>query len=265
MPSNIQHEPIEDIKLGINTVSKGYIGHEQIYPNSRALASAAYTDTSAVSSDGGTRYLRVTGEEGSQYTLSGAVSGTFSLGPTYTNHSVGIGYQGCGTSSRTVGSVTLTPVSPTVISGGASSISRSLTQYGGGAIRNWNSNFSWSINNTNKVTSVQNGVTKWATGSTWTITITGTLPSLSPQYAIIIGGMAGWAYCSVTRTSPSSSLWQPAFQGTAFSATWNIEVTTTYPNQFRASFSPSVPFSVSGCDRIDNATSTTSSGGVLYP
>ena len=264
MPSNIQHEPIEDIKLGINTVSKGYIGHEQIYPNSRALASAAYTDTSAVNSDGGTRYLRVTGEEGSQYTLSGAVSGTFSLGPTYTNHSVGIGYQGCGTSSRTVGGVTLTPVSPTVISGGASSISRSLTQQGGGTIRNWNSSFNWSINNTNKVTSVQNGVTKWATGSTWTITITSTLPNLSPQYILIIGGMAGWAYCSVTQTS-GGSLWQPAISGTALSATWNIEVTTTYPHQFQASFSPSVSFSVSGCDRIDNATSTTSSGGVLYP
>lgn len=264
MPSNIQHEPIEDIKLGINTVSKAYIGHEQIYPNQRALANAVYTDTSTVDSSGGTRYFRVTGEEGSQYTLSGAASGTFSLGPTYTNHAVSIGGQGCGASSRTVGSITLTPISPTVISGGASSISRSLTQGAGDAIRNWTSNFNWSITNTNKVTSVQNGVTKWATGSTWDITITATLPNFSPNTYAISTYFTFGAYTTVTGDS-ISILWQPILDGNTYSASYSAEVTTTFPNQFRANFSPSLLISTSGCDRINNATSTTSSGGVLYP
>ena len=79
MPSNIQHENISDLKLGIDTVAGAYIGHNIVYPNQREIISAAYTDTSLLAASGGTRYLRVTGEIGATYDLTGDGAGSYIL------------------------------------------------------------------------------------------------------------------------------------------------------------------------------------------
>lgn len=267
MPSNIQHAPIEDIKLGINTVSKAYIGHEQAYPNQRELTDAVYTSTSTVANSGGTRYLRVTGEEGSQYTLSGAVSGTFSLGPTYTDHSVSIGAQSCGASSRTVGSVTLTPIAPTIITGGLTSISRSLTQAAGEALINWAASLTWTIVNTNKVTVVDNGVTKWASGSSFTIRVqSNSVPTASP-YAT--GWDRAWywgasmVYVASNFASGNVYAWSTNGPTSIDSGTISGTFTSAIP---QASFTPTAYIGALGtCTTVNNVGYASLTGPVQYP
>ena len=49
MPTNLGHEAISALKVGHENVTAGYIGNQQIFPNSVTIQSAAYTDTSALS------------------------------------------------------------------------------------------------------------------------------------------------------------------------------------------------------------------------
>lgn len=266
MPSNIQNAPIEDIKLGINTVSKAYIGNEQVYPNQRVLTDAVYTNTSTVDYGGGTRYLRVTGEEGSQYTLTGGASGTFSLGSTYTDHAVSIGGQACGASSRTVGSITLTPVAPTIISGGASSISRSLTQEAGEALINWAASLTWTIVNTNKVTVVDNGVTKWASGSSFTFRVqSNSVPTASPYNT---GWDRSWYWGAqmfyvISSTSGNVYAWSTYGATSIDSGTLTGTFTSAIP---QASFTPTAYIGRLGtCTTVNNVTYATFTGPVQYP
>lgn len=267
MPSNIQNVPIEDIKLGINTVSKAYIGNEQVYPNQRVLTNAVYTDTSTVAYGGGTRYLRVTGEEGSQYTLTGGASGTFSLGPTYTDHAVSIGGQGCGASSRTVGSTTLTPVAPTIISSGASSISRSLTQAAGEPIVNWAASLTWTIVNTNRVTVVDNGVTKWASGSSFTIRVqSNSVPTASPPST---GWGSSW-YWGASMVYVASNFGNGTVYAWSTYGATSIDsgtVTGTFTSAIpQASFTPTAYIGGTGsCTTVNNVGYATFTGPVQYP
>ena len=46
MPSNIENANISALKLGTATVTKGYIGHQEVYPNTREIQSAVFTNTS---------------------------------------------------------------------------------------------------------------------------------------------------------------------------------------------------------------------------
>jgi len=267
MPCNIEHAPISDIKLGIDTVSKAYIGHEQAYPNQRVLTDAVYTSTGTVANSGGTRYLRVTGEEGSQYTLSGAATGNFSLGSTYTDHAISIGAQSCGASSRTVGSVTLTPVAPTIINGGLTSISRSLTQAAGEAIINWAASLTWTIVNTNKVTVVDNGVTKWASGSSFTFRVqSNSVPTASP-YATGWDRswywQAGMFYVISTTSSQNIYAWSTYGPTSIDSGTLTGTFTSAIP---QASFTPTASIGALGsCTTVNNVGYATFTGPVQYP
>lgn len=267
MPCNIQHAPIENIKLGINTVSKAYVGNEQVYPNQRVLTDAVYTDTSTVATGGATRYLRVTGEEGSQYALSGATTGNFSLGPTYTDHAISIGGQSCGASSRTIGNVTLTPIAPTIINGGLTSISRSLTQAAGEAIINWAASLTWTIVNTNRVTVVDNGVTKWASGSSFTIRVqSNSVPTASPPNT---GWDRAWywgasmVYVAANFGSGNVYAWSTNGPTSIDSGTITGTFTSAIP---QASFTPTAYIGALGtCTTVNNVNYATFTGPVQYP
>ena len=117
MPINFENAAISDAKLGIEDISKAYLGHQQIYPNGSIISALAFTESSVAYNVGATNFV-VTGTEDAQYTLSGSTgatppSGTQTIPSGGSNtHSVSISTQGTGTSSR-YPRVDVTPVSST--------------------------------------------------------------------------------------------------------------------------------------------------------
>jgi len=201
MPSNIQHENISDAKLGIETISKGYIGHNEVYPNTREIQSAAYTSTSTLGSVGGTRTFRVTGETGATYNLTGYGSGSYTLNSSPYDHSISIGSNAsCGGSSRTI-STTLSPTGSTVLQGGGSSFSSSFTQNHTGSV-NWTPSLSvsGSLTHTNPGSTIVtiSGVNYFTPGANFTATFTVSGYQQSPNLnnyvrftQIQVGGLGG--------------------------------------------------------------------------
>ena len=173
MPSNIEHANISALKLGTATVTKGYIGHEEVYPNTKEVTGAVFTDTSTLANSGGTRTYRVTGDIGSQYTLAGsngaASPGSQTLSTSPTDYSVAIsGNTSCGASSRTP-TITITPTGSTTLASGVSSTS-SFTQSAGPPLINYTPTHTVVITTNQYPTTTVNGVLHYATGTVWTIT-----------------------------------------------------------------------------------------------
>ena len=208
MPSNIENANISAIKLGAVDMTKGYIGHEEVYPNTREITSAAFTDTSTLGSSGGTRLYRVSGAVGSQYSLTGSNGasspGSQTLSSSPTDYSISIGANSaCGTSSRTP-TITILPTGSTALGGGVSSTS-SFTQSGVAAGTAYSMSMSASIQDLSKVTTTVGGVVYYAPGSTWSITVSWTIPSA------INWGTTYWQYLSVTPQFTSYAGSSPGF------------------------------------------------------
>jgi len=173
MPSNIENANISALKLGTATVTKGYIGHEEVYPNTKEVTGAVFTDTSTLANSGGTRTYRVTGDAGSQYTLAGsngaASPGAQTLSTSPTDYSVSVsGNTGCGASSRTP-TMTITPTGSTALASGVSNTS-SFTQSAGPSLIQYSATHSISITTNQYPTVSVNGVLHYAAGTVWTIT-----------------------------------------------------------------------------------------------
>ena len=105
MPTNVGSEALSALKVGESTVSKAYVGHTQIFPNSTEItalqlvsAHSANFNTSSTGafpnstssapgvSGGYIPRINVTGEIGSQFSVVGSGGGTFANGA----HSSGI-------------------------------------------------------------------------------------------------------------------------------------------------------------------------------
>ena len=173
MPSNIENANISAIKLGTVDMTKGYIGHEEVYPNTREIQSAAFTSTSTLANSGGTRIYRVTGDVGSQYTLSGSNGasspGVQTLSASQADYSISIGGNtSCGASSRTP-TMSITPSGSTVLASGVSTTS-SFTQSAGPPLINYTPTHSLSISTNQYPTTTVNGVLHFASGTVFTIT-----------------------------------------------------------------------------------------------
>lgn len=173
MPSNIENANISALKLGTVDVTKAFIGHENVYPNTREITGAVFTDTSAIANSGGTRTYRVTGDLGSQYTLTGSGGasspGSQTLSTSPTDYSISIsGNTSCGASSRTP-TMTIVPSGSTVLASGVSSTS-SFTQSAGPSLINYTPTHTLSISTNQYPTTTVNGVLHYATGTQFTIT-----------------------------------------------------------------------------------------------
>lgn len=180
MPSNIENTNISAIKLGTVDMTKGYIGHEEVYPNTREIQSAAYTDTSNLSVSGGTRVFRVTGQVGSTYDLTGSGAGAYTLSSSPYDHSISVGSNGsspCYSGSTRTITTTLTPTGSTTLQGGGASFSSSYTQNAGTGITELDfntspySSASVSITALNNLTTTIGGTTYWADGATFRVTM----------------------------------------------------------------------------------------------
>ncbi len=281
MPSNFQHESISAIKLGIVDVTRGYIGHEEVYPNARVISSAAFTDTSTLSNAGGTRTYRVAGALGAQYTLTGSNGasspGAQTLSTSPTDYSITIGANNtCGSPSRTP-TMTIAPSAPTVLGSGVSSTS-SFTQSGLAAGTNYTGTVSATIADVNKVTTTVGGTTYWQ------------YLYVSPRFSSYAGSSPGiyalssnpgWNYTSALHIYDSTGNTLPADRIStgnqqSGTSTFTVEYRTAgggYQPQYFAAirlqiYGP-VSFSTSGCNTFQGLSpGNTPSWGYtsyLYP
>lgn len=192
MPSNIEHANISAIKLGTADVTAGYIGNEQVYPNSREIQSAAFTNTSTLLNSGGSRLFRVTGETGATYDLTGSGAGSYILPTSPYDHTISVGANNaCGASGRTI-TTTLTPTGSTVLQGGGGSFTSSFSQQGGPSMNNVNATASISATNTNRVTTTVGGSLYWAAGSSWSISYSST-SSIQTKVYLSAFGSGNWS------------------------------------------------------------------------
>ena len=196
MPSNIQHENISAAKLGIETISKGYIGHNEVYPNTREIQTAAWTDTSNLVKQGGTRVWRVTGEVGATYDLTGYGAGSYVLPSSPYDHSIAIGSNGsspCYSSSTRSITTTLTPTGSTIIAGGAANISDSFTQLAGTGVQSYTpvATSGPTITALNNLKTTVGGTTYWADGATFRLTMTVPVDSRVYSYRLVLYNIYG--------------------------------------------------------------------------
>ena len=119
MPLYDQNTKITEVRLGSTEITEIRFGSIAVHPDNVGafvITSAAWTDTSDLANTGGTRTYRVVGQEGSTYTLSGAITGTFTIGATGTrDHTHNPGDNSAlGRPARQV-SVTITPAGTTIL------------------------------------------------------------------------------------------------------------------------------------------------------
>jgi hypothetical protein len=169
MPSNIEHANISALKLGTATVTKGYIGHEEVYPNTRELQSAAFTNTS-LANTATSNTFRVTGETGSTYDLSGNLTGSYVLSSSPYDHTQTFetNYR-CARSADTY-TVTLTPTGGTTLQGGGSTFSSSATHAAGPSDTIVQPTCNISYTTIDNITTTSNGVLMWNYGAKVRIT-----------------------------------------------------------------------------------------------
>jgi len=211
MPSNIEHANISDLKLGTADVAAGYIGHKQVYPNTRQIQSFAFTDTSGVPVTGTTRVLNVGGELGSTFNLVGS-GGASSPGnnlvlynsPQSYNVTIPTNYT-CGSSSRNP-TVTITPLGNTALASGVPT-SRSLSQPAGPAITYVTpSTKTISVTEVTSVTTTIGGQLRWAPGAQFSVTLSLATTTSMPVYARITANCySGSTWGSGTNWTSSGS------------------------------------------------------------
>ena len=187
MPINIQNANISAAKLGISNVSKIFIGHNEIFPSTKEIQSAVFTDTSNLSYAGGTRVFRVTGEAGSTFNVSasnGSGGGSYTLGGSPEDINISVSDTGCTGSARTITS-TLTPTGSTVLQGGGSTFVSSFNQTAGPGITNYTGTYTVSIAEVSKTTTTINGVVYYAAPTVWDVTYAWNFGGLTASYISI--------------------------------------------------------------------------------
>ena len=254
MPSNIEHENISAIKLGTTDMTKGYIGHEQIYPNSREIQSGAFTSTSTISNSGGTRSFRVSGEIGATYDLTGYGAGSYILPTSPYDHTISVSSNNaCGASSRTI-TTTLVPTGSTTLQGGGSSFTSSFSQSAGPAINSVNATASISATNTTRVTTPVGGNLYWAAGSVFSITYSST-SSIQTSVYLSAFGSGNW---SVSQSQGGSNV-----SGTATWTQTSSQLSTVIFRIYsRPDTDPSIVTIYPPCNYHPNSPA---SSGYLYP
>ena len=252
MPTHLGHEAIT-AKLGHADPSM-YLGHEQIYPNSVEIQSAAYTNTSTLSSSGGTRLFRVTGELGSTYDLTGSAAGSYTLATSPYDHSVSIGANtGCSAPAQTI-TTTLTPTGNTILQGGGSTFTSSFTQSASPNLEQYyNFNISISISTVTSVTTTYNGTLFFTNGSVFNITYSGNNNSPS-SFTMTSGALGAGSYSNITGSLSwngiqiTGTVGPGAFSGSYTRTIANIQ----YPGLAfqRASFNVNNATASNPCDNV---------------
>jgi len=283
MPSNIENANISAIKLGIADVVSGYIGYEQVYPNGREIASGVYTDTSQVPAAASAHFrtFLVTGEVGAEYSLNVAtrvsndssggpynltpVNGNYTLTSTTKSHSLSFNDAPCGSSVTDIAYMTLTPTGLTSIAGGASTITANLTQGAGDPIYDWSPTFTWTITNTNRVVVVENGVTKWASGSTFDFRVQSNNTPSNPYPWGMWTYTTDMFYVISTQSGTVHGQQAPVSYGPKSIDTGTVSGTFTSAIP-QASFQPQIRVNGVGCDTTNGSFSSVQFlGPTIYP
>ena len=132
MPTNLGHDAIPALKVGHENVISAYAGHQQIYPNTTVIQSAAYDSNAAMANTGGTRQFVVTGQIGATYDLTGSLTGSYTQSVNPTNYTVTANnVSGTCNAAATTYTTTLTPTGDTTLQGGGSTFSDAFTRAAG--------------------------------------------------------------------------------------------------------------------------------------
>lgn len=182
MPTNIGDAPLDDLKIGQAAVSKGYVGINQIFPNTTEITAAAFDNANVTNAAQNTDYT-VAGAIGSSFTLTGSSgatgpAGTQVLSSTPTTYPIAISDNSpCGNSARTP-QIVIAPQGSTTLAGGLSNTD-TISQAAGQSVVTHS--ISTGINVTNTVYNTINsgGTLMWTNGAKWTVSYT--INSITPS------------------------------------------------------------------------------------
>ena len=180
------------------------------------------------------------------------------------SHSLSFNDAGCGSGVANIAYMTLTPTGLTSIAGGASTITANLTQGAGSPIYDWSPTFTWTITNTNRVVVVQNGVTKWASGSTFDFRVQSNGTPSNPYPFGMWSWITDMFYVISSQSGTVSGQQAPSSYGPKSIDTGTISGTFTSAIP-RASFQPQIRVQGLGCDTVNNQNNPQFLGPTIYP
>jgi len=187
MAINLSNNPLSAIKLGESDILKGYIGINQMFPNSTEITAAAFTNATTTNTAKNEPYV-VSGEIGSSFTLTGS-GGTSGLAGTQVISSSPTTYQipidantTCGASSRSP-QIVIAPVGSTVLAGGLSNTDTISQAAGPAIITNSGIAMTASIVGSGPTITI-GGNLYWSAGAVFTITLNYTAYGSQGQSAL---------------------------------------------------------------------------------
>ncbi len=196
MPTNIGDAPLDDLKIGQAAVSKGYVGINQIFPNTTEITAAAFDNANVTNAAQNTDYT-VAGEIGSSFTLTGSSgatgpAGTQILSSSPTTYPIAIGDNTTCQAPARNPSIVIAPIGSTVLASGLSNTD-ALVQASGPSQAMWAISGTTSVTYTGGAsgTSQIGGTWYWVAGATWDVSyaVTGNIPysALDPNGPALYG------------------------------------------------------------------------------
>ena len=184
MAINLSNNPLSAIKIGESDILKGYVGINQLYPNSTEITAAAFTNATTTNTAKNEPYV-VSGEIGSSFTLTGSsgassISGTQVISSSPTTYQIPIDANTtCGASSRNP-QILIAPIGSTTLAGGLSNTDTISQAAGPSILTNSGIAMTASIVGSGPTVTI-GGNLYWSAGALFTITLNYTAYGLQGQ------------------------------------------------------------------------------------
>ena len=262
MPINLFDSPLSSIKLGANSILKGYIGNGQIFPNDTEITAAAFTNANIANTGGNTPYV-VSGEIGASFTLTGsagatAPSGTQVISASPSTYQIAIGANtGCNAASRN-SQVVIAPQGNTVLAGGLSNTDTIIQAAGPSSVSNVTT-ITMSSTGSGPTVNI-GGQLRWAVGAVLTTTFSVTTNYTLGGISMSIDGDGGSYY-----SGQFFSIGNNGISPQAWDSSSAAQVNWTSGNSSLNGMNGSVTYTYNGYNGGGNATamrSTLSLGGI---
>ena len=251
MPINLFDSPLSSIKLGANSILKGYIGNGQIFPNDTEITAAAFTNANIANTGGNTPYV-VSGEIGASFTLTGsagatAPSGTQVISASPSTYQIAIGANtGCNAASRN-SQVVIAPQGNTVLAGGLSNTDTIIQAAGPSSVSNVTT-ITMSSTGSGPTVNI-GGQLRWAVGAVLTTTFSVTTNYTLGGILMNIDGDGGSYY-----SGQFFSIANGGISPQAWDSTSAAQVNWTTGNSSLNGMNGSVTYTYNGYNGGGNAT-----------
>ena len=251
MPINLFDSPLSSIKLGDNSILKGYIGNGQIFPNDTEITAAAFTNANIANTGGNTPYV-VSGEIGASFTLTGSIgatapSGTQVISASPSTYQIAIGANtGCNAASRN-SQVVIAPQGNTVLAGGLSNTDTIIQAAGPSSVSNVTT-ITMSSTGSGPTVNI-GGQLRWAVGAVLTTTFSVTTNYTLGGILMNIDGDGGSYY-----SGQFFSIANGGISPQAWDSTSAAQVNWTTGNSSLNGMNGSVTYTYNGYNGGGNAT-----------